>query len=450
MNKQLLLISLLLSFSLYGNEKSIADLNNYDVNHNQQIVSSRAETPDFSELQGYLKDTTNGIHAEYAWNLGIYGEEVTFRDVEGAWDLEHEDLDNVFIGLESKSSEWIDHGTNTIGVLMGQHNGFGINGATPNAQLYTYSVYNDSGSNSDPGRTLAVARAIEDASAGDIIILELQDRGLDQSNYPDYGPADVKMAIWDLIKAATSDSILVVAASGNGKQNLDGSAYEGYRNRGDNGSILVGGGKPEDQSINSSSGYGKMVRLQGWGYYVTTTGGNVISDYVLQSGNHTNYTSNYSGTSSATPVVAAAMGLVQSWAKKNLNRYLGPYEMRELLVSTGTPHTGDKDIGPLPNVEAAIKKLAAVSISTKLNKDIDKHSEVTLISNENGKIFLNFPRKGNYSISLYSTKGSLITSINRSFNDGVAQVAINKEISSSVYILRIHGNLINSKIKCRL
>ncbi len=240
---------------------------------------------------------------------------------------------------------------------MGQHNGFGINGATPNAHLYTYSVYNDSGSNSDPGRTLGVARAIEDANVGDIIILELQDRGLDQSNYPDYGPADIKVAIWDLVKAATSDSILVVAA---------------------------------------------------------------------------------------------AMGLVQSWAKKNLNRYLGPYEMRELLVSTGTPHTGDKDIGPLPNVEAAIKKLSAVSISTKLNKGIGKQSEVKLISSENGRLFLSFPKKGNYSISLYSTKGSLITSLNRHFNGGVAQVAVNKKISSGVYILRIHGNLMNSKIKCRL
>lgn len=420
---------------------------NITKNRLNRQIPKQSSTPDFSDKQGYIKDTINGIYAEYAWNLGVFGEEVTFRDVEGAWDFQHEDLDNIFVGLESKSIEWIDHGTNTIGVLMAQHNGFGINGATPNAKMYTYSVYNDSGSNSDPGRILGVAKAIEDANIGDIIILELQDRGFQQNEYPDYGPADVKMPIWDLVKAATSDSILVVAASGNGKQNLDGSAYQGYRDRGDNGSILVGGGKPEDLSANSSTGYGELVRLQGWGYYVTTTGGNSMSEWVLQNKSHADYTNNYTGTSSATPVVASAMGLVQSWAKKFQNRYLGPYEMRDLLVSTGTPYTGSKDIGPLPNVKAAINKLKNDNVSTVINKKSSKALAISVHSISKSQIQLQLTQNGEYKVELFSTKGQLIYSYNKIFTKGISSISF-REIKSAMYILKIKNNSISNSFKC--
>lgn len=407
--------------------------------------SPRSNTPDFSDKQGYLKDSAGGIHAYYAWNEGVLGEGVTFRDVEGAWDMSHEDLANLHVGLEAKSSEWMDHGTNTIGVLMGQHNGFGIKGATPNAEMYTYSVYNDEGSNSDPGRTYAIAKAIEDAKAGDIIILELQDRGLNQAVFPDYGPADVKMAVWDLVKAATDDSILVVAASGNGNQNLDGASYEGYRNRGDNGSILVAGGKPEDQSKTSSSGYGEMVRLQGWGYYVTTTGGSKVKEYVLQSGSHADYTSNYTGTSSATPVVAAAMGLVQSWAKKYQGRYLGPYEMRDLLVSTGTPATGDKTIGPLPNVEAAIKKLKESGSSTITVGQYSKNS-FTIQSVTKESLHLTIEKSGGYEVALHSLNGRRIHKQKVELEYGANSIST-ALLNPGVYLLHISGEGIHNTRK---
>lgn len=411
----------------------------------KEAINRRSNTPDFSDKQGYLKDSAGGIHAHYAWNEGVLGEGVTFRDVEGAWDMSHEDLANLHVGLESKSSEWMDHGTNTIGVLMGQHNGFGVNGATPNAEMYTYSVYNDEGANSDPGRTFAIAKAVEDAKAGDIIILELQDRGLNQVVFPDYGPADVKMAVWDLVKAATDDSILVVAASGNGNQNLDGAPYEGYRNRGDNGSILVAGGKPEDQSKTSSSGYGEMVRLQGWGYYVTTTGGNKVKEYLLQSGSHADYTSNYTGTSSATPVVAAAMGLVQSWSKKYQDRYLGPYEMRELLVSTGTPATGDKKIGPLPNVEAAIKKLKESGSSTLSKAQYSQKSLfVQRITKES--LYISSAKRGEFTLALHTLNGRALYNQKKQFVQGSNPITPG-ELSSGVYLLGITGEGVHTTLK---
>lgn len=321
-----------------------------------------AVTPDYSGSQGYLMDaatgvvkeglSTQGINAEYAWDLGVYGEGVTFRDAEGAWNLKHEDLANLEVGIASTSNEWMNHGTNTIGVLMAQHNGFGVNGATPNATMVTYSVKSNSYADRDAG----VTKMVLDAEPGDILILEMQDRGCQNQTYPDFGPADYRPEIWEQVNAASADSVIVIAAAGNGNQNLDGSCYSQYRDRGDNGSIIVGGGTPDEQVKTSSSTYGSKVRLQGWGYYITTTGNTGLSDYDLP-GVNGGYTTNYSGTSGATPIVVAAVGLVQSWAKKNQNRFLGPYEMRELLVSTGNPQGGDKHIGPLPNVKAAIEKL---------------------------------------------------------------------------------------------
>lgn len=329
-----------------------------------EMVEPPSSTPDFSDLQGYFKDTLNGINAEYAWNLGLTGEGVVFRDVEGAWDVDHEDLDNIVEVIPQTSEDWIDHGTNTIGVLMAQHNGFGINGATPDATMYTYSVEN----NTHQKRVDGVTRMVLDAQMGDILLIEMQDRGCQNATFPDYGPADYRMEIWDQINAASQDSVITIAASGNGNQNLDSSCYGPYRARGDNGSILVGSSHPDSLSKTSSSGYGQMVRLQGWGYSITTTGGTRIQDYVLQAGRGRDYQSQYSGTSGATPIVAAAAGLVQAWAIQNQNRYLGPFEMRELLVATGKPQSGEKHIGPLPDVRAAIEELKNSGQTTHLSQ----------------------------------------------------------------------------------
>jgi hypothetical protein len=69
------------------------------------------------------------------------------------------------------------------------------------------------------------------------------------------------------------------------------------------------------------------------------------------------YTSTFNGTSSATPIVAAACAAVQGAyrSRHGGGQVLEPAELRALLQTTGSPQTGaNQNIGPLPNLAFAI------------------------------------------------------------------------------------------------
>ena len=80
------------------------------------------------------------------------------------------------------------------------------------------------------------------------------------------------------MKAATDAGVIVVAAAGNGGENLDSDDYQEYRNRGNSGAIIVGAGEPGTLNALLISTYGSRVDLQGWGESVFSTGyGDFIS-----------------------------------------------------------------------------------------------------------------------------------------------------------------------------
>jgi hypothetical protein len=102
------------------------------------------------------------------------------------------------------------------------------------------------------------------------------------------------------------------------------------------------------------SNYGSRVDVQGWGECVYTTGyGDAWSEPDCE------YTSSFSGTSSATPIVAGACILIQSYAIRDLGGAMLPEEMRSLLIQTGQPQVNPSTghIGPLPDAYAAISSL---------------------------------------------------------------------------------------------
>ena len=110
---------------------------------------------------------------------------------------------------------------------------------------------------------------------------------------------------------------------------------------------MVGAGAPPragyvDRARLDFSNYGSRVDVQGWGRKVATL------DYGdLQSCQHPDdrrytdrhYTNEFSGTSSASPIVAGAAVLVESWARQTRNAPLAPQAVRDLLRQTGTPQT---------------------------------------------------------------------------------------------------------------
>ena len=71
------------------------------------------------------------------------------------------------------------------------------------------------------------------------------------------------------------------------------------------------------------------------------------------------YTEAFSGTSSATPVVAGAVAVISSIGKAR-GVTITPAEMRTILRRTGTPQgsqTKNERIGNLPNIAEALRFL---------------------------------------------------------------------------------------------
>jgi uncharacterized repeat protein (TIGR01451 family) len=86
------------------------------------------------------------------------------------------------------------------------------------------------------------------------------------------------------------------------------------------------------------------------------------------------YTGRFNGTSSASPIVAAAAGIVSSVAQQE-NELLTPAEVRDLLVTTGTPQDTTTlgalpgNIGPLPNLAAALGLEADLAVTKVADPD---------------------------------------------------------------------------------
>jgi len=137
----------------------------------------------------------------------------------------------------------------------------------------------------------------------------------------------------------------------------EGAAAPDRRHR-DSGAILVGaGGPPRDGFADrvrlEFSNYGSRVDVQGWGRKVATLD---YGDLQACAGDHRHYTGEFSGTSSASPIVAGAAVILEGVARER-GRVLGPTELRALLRRTGTPQAGDtsRAIGPRPDLARAIR-----------------------------------------------------------------------------------------------
>ncbi|TKH52527.1 collagenase, partial [Bacillus cereus] len=108
--------------------------------------------------------------------------------------------------------------------------------------------------------------------------------------------------------------------------------------------------------------YGSRIDVYGWGEYVDTldtyqnqnSKGEKITDQKVTN----RYTTNFRGTSSASPIIAGAAVLIQGIAKAHLGKAYTPEELRAILSN---PNTGTKSnnpssdrIGVLPDLKAIL------------------------------------------------------------------------------------------------
>jgi hypothetical protein len=182
-------------------------------------------------------------------------------------------------------------------------------------------------------------------NSGDILLLEAQ---LDTGDK--LYPVEILPHNFDAIRLAVANNIIVIEAAGNGNLNLDN--YMSIRFRGtlnrhspyfrDSGSIMVGasGGAPEHDRllISSSSGsnYGTRIDCFAQGLNVTSCG---YGDLTPESDEDSSYTSTFSGTSSASSIIAGAAILTQQSYEQKDGVRLSPLQMRSILSSAinGTP-----------------------------------------------------------------------------------------------------------------
>lgn len=353
---------------------------------------------DVTSNQTYLNAAPAGLDGRFIWTrAGGQGENMKFVDVEFDWVRDHEDFppqSNWFWGDRpgcAYDGNWSEHGTAVMGIVAAPANGVGVTGFAPNVRwglasvcrpfdyLAAGTIATFSGENFvGRAQSVVVANAIATATSalgpGDVMLVEQHAPGPGAGSACvcncgtwEYVPMEYYQESFDAISHATGANIIVIEAAANGGQNLDHPAYRGRFDRAirDSRAILVGAAGPGDGKVQCFSSSSRRIDLYAWGSGVTTLGyGNGAA--APAPFNNTNipqrYTQGFGGTSSAAAIVAGSIVSLQgARIGAGLPRLL-PDQVRELLITTGTPQQdrgavlAERPIGVQPDLRAAFQR----------------------------------------------------------------------------------------------
>jgi serine protease len=319
--------------------------------------------------QGYLDPARTGIDAEYAWTFpGGSGDNIQFIDLERGWTLTHEDLagatgmpgPGVTLIPGGENEDEFRHGTSVLGIVVAVDNAVGCVGIARGALAGVISGWRTPVMPAaSPTWNLpdAIMSALPVLAFGDVFLLEVQ---IERSGV--FLPVELETANFDSIRLATALGIAVVEAAANRGVELDTQpdvAGHYILNRTssdfkDSGAIMVGAASRIEphRRLNSSnvgesdcwappvnfSNYGSRVDCYAWGECVRTTDTNASGTGTTQ------YSSIFSGTSSAAAIIAGAALVVQGVAEQNPpNRRFSSYQLRAILSD---PANGTRSQNP--------------------------------------------------------------------------------------------------------
>lgn len=329
----------------------------------EPLAAPSPVSPSYVSLQSYFTPSPQGMGITASANYpGAKGDMIKIADLEYSWNRYHEDI------VDARQSDTVipngtyadpfndnNHGTAVTGILNGSANSYGINGIVPNAKLHLVGT-----NNIERGWDMANAiyQAQTKLSTGDVMLIEQQTWGPSGRGYV---PVEWVGAVYDAIKLSTTKGIIVIEAAANGGENLDDPVFGSTFPQGkpDSGAIMVGAGSACYGVTKHSrlwfSNYGNRVNVQGYGECVATTGYGYLNG---TAGVNAWYMDSFSGTSSASALIAGVAGSVSSSYEKQKGTSMTPAQIRSLLISTGSPQDKTYDtgnIGPLANLNAALK-----------------------------------------------------------------------------------------------
>lgn len=428
--------------------------------HNNSMVPPPGDispaTPNYVSQQSYLQSNP-GMNVEAVWNLGYNGQNITIHNIEYGFNKNHEEFHvfncDIAPGMtvnSSASTAYTEHGTATMGVLFGNNGSYGITGIAHGAQqVWLYPEWQQSGYS----RTNAISQSLTNSSIGDVIVFEMQAYGFNgTASNPRFVPAEFDFLVWNLTKALTDSGRIVVAAAGNGFQNLDSSDYQTYMNYGDSGAIIVGGGTANTthaiyppyvvSGITYSSTYGTRVDVQGWFENVRTTGAIPNSGFTLVGSDFNQSYMTFTGTSSATAQLGGVVAVLQSYYKSQTNSHLTSQQLRTIIKNTGIPQGGDisMNIGPFPNVLAAVNE-----IQQNLNTNSFTISDLIVYPNPTkGRVNISLGNLQPETIEVYDIMGKLLIKNNAVSIDNFQTSIDLSAVAQGNYYIKITSNGQNS------
>ncbi|MEC1290226.1 S8 family serine peptidase [Bacillus mojavensis] len=326
-------------------------------NTDLKILSEDADTSDNFE-QWNLEP----IQVKQAWKEGLTGKNVKIAVIDSGISP-HDDL-SISGGYSAVSytSSYKDdngHGTHVAGIIGAKHNGYGIDGVAPEAQIYAVKALDQNGSGDLQGLLKGIDWSI--ANGMDIVNMSL-------------GTSSDSQILHDAMDKAYEKGVLLVAASGNdgnGKPVNYPAAYS---------SVVAVSATDQRNQLAAFSTTGNEVEFSAPGTDITST-------YLHQ------YYATGSGTSQATPHAAAMFALLKQRDPGNTNVQLRAL-MQKNIVDLGM--TGrDQQFGygliqykaqQADKAYAAAEQAVKKAEQTKAQGDIDKARKlVSQLADSNAK-----------------------------------------------------------------
>ena len=287
--------------------------------------------------QPYLASAPVGIDANKSWRQfpGADGRGVKVMVMDAGWNKEHEDFpESIFYdsnNYEGHLAANVTHGNSTVGIIAAPDNGVGITGIAPGVSLGLSYPYVQ-------GQLWSKIKDFVDDGIlgyGDILLLEMANIST---------PLESSDLNFEAIRYVVDHGVIVIEAAGNSATDFDNYTVNSNSlwAQKDSGAIIVAAGMDTKREPTDFTSYGSKISVHGWGVNVLSLGGG-NTEYGFGS-----------GTSSASAMVAGVAASIQGVAKAQ-GLTLSPTQMKDVLISTGTPQVaGDyRHIGPLPNARAA-------------------------------------------------------------------------------------------------